>query len=278
MKTGQITVLTDDTRASGTTAPTTSCVDGKGRIWFTDPSTATTAASWRWTSRGSIASTPDGAVDAGARLRRRRASPTASPSTPDDKTLYVIDSHRRTRRQSQDLGLRRAADGTLGHGAWSSTSAKGRGGDGCGSTCRATSGWPPASACRAPPARRPTCRRASTSSSPEGKLLGRIPIPEDLVHQPGLRRAGPQDAVRHGGQDDLQGAGDRLGLCSLSAAATEAKLIRDASRAASSAGASESRSEHSSGGSRGSEITNSLPCSGPSLMLRSCRHAIRPVV
>ena len=65
-------------------------------------------------------------------------------------------------------------------------------------------------------ARPPTSRRASTSSRPAASCWA-DPDPRRRLHQPRLRRPRPQDALRHLGQDRLQGPAGRLRVCPISA-------------------------------------------------------------
>ena len=93
---------------------------------------------------------------------RRSSAPTGWRSRPTPDALRHRQPHP-AGRQSQDLGVRRRRR-TAGRAAsaWSSTSAGAAAATACGSTSAATSGSPPGSCSRATPARRPTCRRAST--------------------------------------------------------------------------------------------------------------------
>ena len=151
--------------------------------------------------------------DAGPRPAARSSGPTGWRSRPTRRTLYVIDSHARPGGNRKvwafDVDRRRHAWPTA---AWSSTSARGGAATACGSTSGATSGSPPGSSSRA--------HAGETTDVPAGRLRdhaprgscsGRIPIPEDLTTNLAFGGPGPQDALRHRGQVDLQDPAGRLG-------------------------------------------------------------------
>ena len=101
--------------------------------------------------------------------------------TPDARTLYVIDSHTRPGGNRKVWAFDVAEDGGLGGQRLVFDFGRGRGGDGMRLDEQGNL-WVAAGITVPPPRgrERPTCRRASTSSRPAGKLLGRIPIPEDV--------------------------------------------------------------------------------------------------
>ena len=180
LKTGQIEVLTDRFEGKRYNSPNDVVVDIQGCIWFTDPYYGEDRSTLEMDAEAVYRIDPDGNVTR-VLSQPQIERPNGLAITPDGRTLYVIDSHTRPGRQSQGLGVRRRRGRRASAAsAWSSTSAGAAAATACGSTSRATSGSPPASCSPATRARRPTCRRASTSSRPTGELLGRIPIPEDL--------------------------------------------------------------------------------------------------
>ena len=158
------------TRASASTAPTTSTIDGKGRIYFTDP---------RYSHREELELDKEAVyrIDPDGKLTRIIDSltrPNGIAVTRDGKTLYVadnaspggvvtlwafdLDARGDAKQRPRPLRLRRRAAAST---AWPSTAT-------------AASGPPPA----------PRRRRASTSSQPDAKrasakLATVIPMPED---------------------------------------------------------------------------------------------------
>src|SRR5438034_5599453 len=94
MKTGEITVLTDKYDGKRYNSPNDCCVDGKGRIWFTDPRYGADRSDLEMTVEAVYRIDPDGKV---ARVlgQPEVERPNGIAITPDNKTLYVIDSHPR---------------------------------------------------------------------------------------------------------------------------------------------------------------------------------------
>ncbi len=98
-------MLTERFEGKRYNAPNDVCVDMHGRIWFTDP--------YYWTDADSLEMGCEAVYCIDGDSMRRVVSqpeigrPNGLAITPDDKTLYVIDSHNGRRRQPQDLGVRR---------------------------------------------------------------------------------------------------------------------------------------------------------------------------
>ena len=91
--------------------------------------TAPTAATWRWTSKASTASTPT-ARSTRVLTQKEIDRPNGIAVTPDDKTLYVIDSHPKVGGNRKIWAFDVAADGSLGKQRLVYDFGKGRGGDG----------------------------------------------------------------------------------------------------------------------------------------------------
>ncbi len=102
--------------------------------------------------------------------------------TPDDKTLYVVDSHNVEGGNRKIWAFDVAADGALANQRLVFDFGTGRGGDGM-RLDRQGNLWIAAGVheSRATRTKRPTCKTGIYVVSPAGKLLGRIPIPEDVL-------------------------------------------------------------------------------------------------
>jgi gluconolactonase len=181
MKTGDITVLTDRYDGKRYNSPNDCCVDGKGRVWFTDPRYGA--------DRSDLELDVEGVYridDAGKVMRvltqKEIDRPNGIAVAPDDKTLYVIDSHPREGGNRKVWAFDLAADGSLSRRRVVYDFGKGRGGDGLrvdvsGNLWVAAGINKP----RGNPGESLDVPAGVYVISPEGKLLGRIPIPEDLV-------------------------------------------------------------------------------------------------
>src|SRR5207302_1461026 len=94
LQTGAVTVLTERYQGKRYNSPNDVCVDGKGRIWFTDPRYAVDRSDLEMDGEGVYRLDPDGQVKLVLR-QPEIERPNGIAITPDDKTLYVIDSHPR---------------------------------------------------------------------------------------------------------------------------------------------------------------------------------------
>jgi gluconolactonase len=101
---------------------------------------------------------------------------------PDDKTLYVIDSHPKVGGNRKVWAFDLAADGSLSKQRVVYDFGKGRGGDGMRVDMNGNL-WVAAGINhpRGNPGESLDVPAGVYVISPEGKLLGRIPIPEDLI-------------------------------------------------------------------------------------------------
>src|SRR5262249_6248583 len=101
---------------------------------------------------------------------------------PDDRTLYVIDSHPRAGGNRKVWAFDLAADGSPSGRRVVYDFGRGRGGDGMRSDGKGTP-WVAAGINKPPanPGESPDVPAGVYVISPAGKLLGRIPIPEDLT-------------------------------------------------------------------------------------------------
>jgi gluconolactonase len=181
MKTGKVEVLTERYEGKRYNSPNDVVVDPQGRIWFTDP---------LYAPDRSIMEHPDEAVyriDTSGKVTRVITQPAIGrPNgiavTPDGKTLYVIDSNYIKPDGNRKIwAFDIATDGSVSKQRMVYDFGRGRGGDGMRLDMQGNL-WV-AAGISAP-------RTANESAdvptgvyviSPEGKLLGRIPIPEDVI-------------------------------------------------------------------------------------------------
>ena len=188
MNTGEITVLTDRFEGRRYNSPNDLAIDSEGRIYFTDPRYGDRSdlemdveAVYRYDGRSDPRSDSNGTV---VRLLAQPTlqRPNGLAVTPDDKTLYVVDSN------SAQVGGNRKIwafdiqpDGNLSGQRLVYDFGRGRGADGMRLDVKGNL-WI-AAGINNP-------RREAESAdvpagiyvvTPAGKLLGRIPIPEDAI-------------------------------------------------------------------------------------------------
>jgi gluconolactonase len=180
MKSGEVEVLTDKYDGKRYNSPNDIVADKEGRVWFTDPLYSPNRAAMEMDVEGVYRIDPDGKV---ARVLNQKHvdRPNGIAVTPDAKTLYVIDSHPRLGGNRKIWAFQIAADGTLDKQRLVYDFGKGRGGDGMRLDIKGNL-WVAAGI---------SYRRSEGEDlsvppgvyviSPDGKLLGRIPVPEDLI-------------------------------------------------------------------------------------------------
>ncbi|MBI3463845.1 MAG: SMP-30/gluconolactonase/LRE family protein [Planctomycetes bacterium] len=179
MRTGKITVLAERYEGKRYNSPNDVTVDSKGRIWFTDP---------RYGDRSDMEMDIEGVyrIDLDGKVTRVLAQPQIGrPNgiavTPDARRLYVIDSNPVVGGNRKVWSFAVDPDGRLTNQRVVFDFAPGRGGDGmeldregnlyvCAGIItprgpHETDQWSP----------------GVYVITPSGKLLGRIPIPEDLI-------------------------------------------------------------------------------------------------
>src|SRR5262245_25001405 len=92
MKSGEITVLTDKYDGKRYNSPNDCCVDGKGRIWFTDPRYGADRSDLEMDVEGVYCIATAGKVK--RMLTQKEVDrPNGIAVAPDDRTLYVMDRH-----------------------------------------------------------------------------------------------------------------------------------------------------------------------------------------
>jgi gluconolactonase len=187
LTTGEVEVLTDRFEGKRYNAPNDVCVDRQSRIWFTDP--------YYWTDRDSLEIGCEAVYCIDRGTVRRVVSqphigrPNGLAITPDDKTLYVIDSHNVAGGNRKIWAFDVQADGSLAGQRLVFDFGRGRGGDGM-RLDRQGNLWVAAGVLKPRnPHETGEVQTGIHVISPEGKLLGRIPIPEDVLTN--LTFAGP---------------------------------------------------------------------------------------
>jgi gluconolactonase len=181
MKTGKVEVLTDRYEGKRYNSPNDVVVDPVGRIWFTDPLYAPDRSIMEHEHEAVYRIDTSGNV---TRVITQPAigRPNGLAVTPDGKSLYVIDSNYiRSNGNRKIWALDILADGSVAKQRPVFDFGRGRGGDGMRLDSRGNL-WV-AAGISAP-------RTANESGdvptgvyviSPAGELLGRIPIPEDVI-------------------------------------------------------------------------------------------------
>jgi len=179
MKTGAVTVLAERYEGKRFNSPNDACVDVHGRVWFTDP---------RYGQRDDLEMDVEGVyrIDTDGSVTRVLTQkeihrPNGIAITPDGKTLYVIDSHPKEGGSRKIWSFAVARDGSLGDQKQVYDFGRARGGDGmrldtagnlwvtAGNSVKRYAG----ESLEVPP--------GVYVISPKGVMLGRIPIPENLI-------------------------------------------------------------------------------------------------
>lgn len=181
MKSGEITVLTERYEGKRYNSPNDCCVDARGRIWFTDPRYGADRSDLEMDVEAVYC------IDERGQVRRMLTQkeidrPNGIAVSPDDKTLYVIDSHPKPGGNRKIWAFDLAADGSLSGQRVVYDFGKGRGGDGMRVDSTGNI-WVAAGInnLRGNPGESLDVPAGVYVISPQGKLLGRIPTPEDLI-------------------------------------------------------------------------------------------------
>jgi gluconolactonase len=181
MQSGKIEVLTDKYDGKRYNSPNDVVVDGKGRIWFTDPRYGADRMDLEMDVEAVYRIDPNGKVTR-VLTQKEVDRPNGIAVSPDDSTLYVIDSHPKPGGNRKIWSFAIAADGTLDKQQLIYDFGKGRGGDGMRVDVKGNL-WV-AAGIRVPRGNPGETLDVPTGIhviSPQGKLLGRIPIFEDLI-------------------------------------------------------------------------------------------------
>jgi gluconolactonase len=180
MKTQQTTVLTDRYQGKRYNSPNDVCVDAAGRIYFTDPYYGDDRSALEMDADAVYRIDPDGTV---TRIlsQPQIERPNGIAVSPDAKTLYLIDSHPRPGGNRKIWAFDLSASGVPSNQRLVFDFGKGRGGDGFRLDRRGNL-WVAAGILIPRTAGETTDVPSGVYViSPQGKLLGRIPIPEDVI-------------------------------------------------------------------------------------------------
>jgi gluconolactonase len=179
LKTGAVDVLTDRFEGKRYNSPNDVVVDGLGRIWFTDPYYSDDRSSLEMTEEAVYRIDPGGKVSR-VLTQPEIERPNGLAMTPDDKTLYVIDSHTRKSGNRKIWAFEIGPDGTPRGQRLVFDFGRGRGGDGMRLDVRGNL-WVAAGILLPRHAGETADVPAGVYViTPGGELLGRIPITEDL--------------------------------------------------------------------------------------------------
>jgi gluconolactonase len=179
LSTGQVEVLTDRFESKRYNSPNDVVVDVKGRIWFTDPFYGDDCSSLELNQEAVYRIDVDGTVTCVV-SQPQVERPNGLAITPDGRTLYVVDSHSRPEGNRKVWSFSVDDSGRLTNQRLLFDFGRGRGGDGMRLDEHGNL-WV-AAGISLP-------RHAGETTdvppgiyviTPAGKLLGRIPITEDL--------------------------------------------------------------------------------------------------
>jgi gluconolactonase len=179
LKTGASEVLTDRYEGKRYNSPNDIVTDAKGRVWFTDPYYGEDLASLEMGVEGVYRIDPDGSV------HRVLGQPTIErPNglalTPDGRTLYLVDSHGRPGGNRKIWAFEVSDAGALGGQRLVFDFGRGRGGDGVRLDERGNLWVAAGIAIPRHGGETTDVPPGIYVITPQGKLLGRVPIPEDL--------------------------------------------------------------------------------------------------
>jgi gluconolactonase len=181
MQTGQVEVLTERYEGKRYNSPNDVVVDPSGRIWFTDPLYAPDRSIMELDHESVYRIDTDGKV---TRVVTQPAigRPNGLAITPDGKTLYLIDSN----YIRPDLSRRIWAFDVLPDGSVTKQRVvfdfgRGRGGDGMRLDSQGNLWVAAGIAAPRTPNESADVPTGVYVISPQGELLGRIPIGEDVI-------------------------------------------------------------------------------------------------
>lgn len=179
MRTGEVQALTEGYEGKRYNSPNDLAIDPHGNIFFTDPRYGDTAGT-------DLDAEAVYRIDTGGTVRRIISQPEVQKPNgiafgPDPKTLYVVDSNGAAGGNRKIWAFSLAADGSASEQRLIYDFGRARGGDGMRLDVEGNL-WI-AAGINSP--RRPTETLEYPAGiyvvTPQGKLLGRIPIPEDTV-------------------------------------------------------------------------------------------------
>jgi gluconolactonase len=188
LKTNQTDVLTDKYEGKRYNSPNDLCVDTRGRVWFTDPYYGPDRSHLEMDVEGVYRIDP--AAVPGDReawkvtrvlTQKQVQRPNGIAITRDDKTLYVIDSHPRPGGNRKIWAFDVTKDGALDRQRLVYDFGKGRGGDGMKLDMDGNLWVAAGISVERGPGETLDNPPGVYVIAPEGKLLKRIPIPENLI-------------------------------------------------------------------------------------------------
>lgn len=190
MKTGEVTVLTDKYEGKRYNSPNDACVDSQGRIWFTDPRYSPDRSNLEMDVEGVYR------IDADRKVTRVLTQqhiqrPNGIVVSPDAKTLFVVDSHPKPGGNRKIWAFDIQSDGGLGKQRVVFDFGKGRGGDGMKLDVAGNLWVAAGISVRRGPGESLDVPPGVYVIAPEGKLLGRIPVAENLITN--VAFGGPQN-------------------------------------------------------------------------------------
>ncbi|MCI0380644.1 MAG: SMP-30/gluconolactonase/LRE family protein [Gemmataceae bacterium] len=180
LATGQVEVLTDKFEGKRYNSPNDVVADKLGRIWFTDPYYSQDRSSMEMDVEGVYRIDSDGKVTR-ALSQKEIHRPNGIAVTPDAKTLYVVDSHPKPGGNRKIWSFDIAADGALSKQQLVFDFGTGRGGDGLRLDAKGNLWIAGGISYRRSDGEDTSVPPGVYVVTPSGKLLGRIPIGEDLV-------------------------------------------------------------------------------------------------
>lgn len=180
MKTGSVDVLTDKYEGKRYNSPNDVTVDAKGRIWFTDPYYGPDRTSLEMDVEGVYRIDPDGKV---TRVLNQKHidRPNGLAVTPDMKTLYVVDSHPKLGGNRKIWAFTLDENGQPAERRLVYDFLKGRGGDGMRLDAKGNLWVAAGISVKRGPGETLDVPPGVYVIAPKGDLLGRIPIPENLI-------------------------------------------------------------------------------------------------
>jgi gluconolactonase len=179
LKNGEVTVLTERYEGVRYNSPNDLAIDTQGRIYFTDPCYGDRSI-MEMEIEGVYRIDPEGKV---RRILEQPAvqRPNGIAISPDDKTLYLVDSSPNPGGNRKIWAFNLETDGTVSNQRLVYDFAPGRGGDGMRLDLKGNL-WIAGGINRARREGETTDNPAGVYViSPAGNLLGHIPVPEDLV-------------------------------------------------------------------------------------------------